>query len=291
MTFEEFWYYELFSIGDFSITVGSILLIILIVLSARGIVWLVSRVLKGRMKRIKGVDEGRKYAIVSITKYFVYTLAGLLVFEAVGVNVTLLIAGSTALFVGLGFGLQNTFNDFVSGIILLFEGNLQIGDIVEVNGSVGRVTRIGIRTSSILTRDDVSIVVPNSNFVSEKVTNWSHQELRARFKMEVGVKYGSDTALVKSLLIQAALEHEEVAKSPTPVVIFNCFGNSSLDFLLCFWTEHTFEAEYILSDLRFRVDELFRQNGVTIPFPQRDVHLIPIDSSSDGIDDEGATDE
>lgn len=281
MSFEDIWYYELFSIGDFSLTIGSILLIILIILTARGIVWLVSRILRSRMRRIKGVDEGRKYAIVSITKYFVYTLAGFLVFEAVGVNVTLLIAGSTALFVGLGFGLQNTFNDFVSGVILLFEGGLQIGDIVEVNGMVGRVTRIGIRTSQILTRDDVSIIVPNSNFVSEKVINWTHQKLKARFKLEVGVKYGSDTSLVKELLIQAAGQHPEVSREPKPTAVFHDFGNSSLVFHLHFWTEHTFEAEYILSDLRFEIDNLFRKNDVTIPFPQRDVHLIPPPESTE----------
>ncbi len=285
MNFEEIWYYELFSVGSFVLTIGSILLIILIILTARGIIWLVARVLKGRLKRIKGVDPGRQYAIVSITKYFVYTLAGFLVFESVGVNVTLLIAGSTALFVGLGFGLQNTFNDFVSGIILLFEGSLQIGDVVEVKGMMGRVTRIGIRTSQIWTRDNVSIIVPNSNFVSDKVINWSHQKPKARFKMEVGVKYGSNTSLVTRLLIQSAENHPEVSKAPKPRVVFNDFGNSSLVFQLHFWTEHTFEAEYILSDIRYEVDNLFRAHGVTIPFPQRDVHLIPPGSPVEGNSD------
>ncbi len=275
MNIEDIWNYKLLSMGSFSITVESLFLVILIILTARGIVWLVARILKGRLKRIKGVDLGRQYAIISITKYFVYTLAVFLVFESVGVNVTLLIAGSTALFVGLGFGLQNTFNDFVSGIILLFEGSLQIGDVVEVKEMVGRVTHIGIRTSQIWTRDNVSIIVPNSNFVSEKVINWSHQRPVARFKMEVGVKYGSDTKLVTELLIKAAEKHPKVSVTPEPKVVFQDFGTSSLVFHLHFWTVYTFEAEYILSDIRYEVDSLFREHGVTIPFPQRDVHMIP----------------
>ena len=278
MSFDDFWYFELFSLGDFSITVGTIALVIIIILAARGIVWLVSRLLTLRMRRVKGVDEGRRHAILSITQYFVYTLSAFLILEAIGVNVTVLVAGSTALFVGLGFGLQSTFNDFVSGIILLFEGSLQIGDIVEVDDEVGRVIKIGIRTSHIVTRRDVNLIVPNSKFISGKVTNFSHSKLVSRFHIIVGVKYGSDTALVKKLLIQAANEHPEVAKSPSPSVLFSDFGNSSLDFNLLFWTEHTFEAHYIMSDLRFRIDALFRENNVTIPFPQRDVHFYPTDT-------------
>lgn len=270
---EDFWEFELIPIGDYSFRVGSLVLIIVILISARTLVWLISTLLKKRLRPLRSVDLGRRYAITNIAKYFIYTLAVMLVLETAGVNVTVLIAGSTALFVGLGFGLQNTFNDFISGIILLFEGSLEIDHVVELKGVVGRVTRIGLRTSTIRTREDVNIIVPNSKFVSDNVVNWSHQNELTRFRLAISVAYGSDVRRVKETLLSVAKLHSDVHSNPAPLVFFQDFADSGLDFELLFWTRKTFLAEKILSDLRFDIDREFRALEITIPFPQRDVHL------------------
>lgn len=272
---ETFLNFEIFSIGDSVFRVANLLYIILILVVARIVILGVRVFVRRRLAKIKSVDRGRSYAILSITRYFIYTLVIILVLQASGMNITVLVAGSTALFVGLGLGLQNTFNDFVSGIILLFEGSLEIGDVVEVKGTVGRVIKIGMRTSTIVSRDDVAIIVPNSRFVSDEVVNWTHQEKHVRFHIKIGVAYGSDTEKVRDTLIAAAQAHPEVADNPIPIVFFQDFGESALQFEILFWTNKTFEAERTLSELRFAIDKAFRENNIRIAFPQRDVHIIP----------------
>jgi small-conductance mechanosensitive channel len=162
----------------------------------------------------------------------------------------------------------------ISGIIILFEGNVAVGDILEVDGLVGTVKEIKLRTSLIKTRDGIYIVVPNNRVVNEKVINWSTHTKLTRFNVAVGVAYGSDIEKVKTLLLQSANEHELISKRPTPIVIFNDFGDSSLQFEVYFWTQDSWKIELIKSDLRFAIDNLFRKNNIQIPFPQRDVHLI-----------------
>jgi small-conductance mechanosensitive channel len=271
----DFLNFELFSVGDSVFRVVNILYILLIIVVARFIIWSVKSIVERRLGKLRDVDRGRRYAIVNITRYFIYTLGAILILQASGLNITVLIAGSTALFVGLGLGLQNTFNDFISGIILLFEGSLEIGDVVEQKGVVGRVIKIGLRTSTIISRDDVAIIVPNSRFVSDEVINWTHQKSLVRFHVKVGVAYGSDVELVRRTLIACAEAHDLVVEKPAPTVFFQDFGDSALKFDLLFWTYQTFEAEITLSDLRFAIDKAFRENGIHIPFPQRDVHLFP----------------
>ncbi|MEM0998814.1 MAG: mechanosensitive ion channel domain-containing protein [Bacteroidota bacterium] len=271
----DFLNFELFAVDENVFRVVNLLYILLIVTVARLITWTVRSIVKRRLGKLKDVDRGRRYAIVSITRYFVYTLAIILILQASGVNITVLIAGSTALFVGLGLGLQNTFNDIVSGVILLFEGSLEIGDVVEQNGVIGRVIKIGLRTSTIISRDDVAIIVPNSRFVSDEVVNLTHQKSLVRLHLTVGVAYGSDVNLVRELLIKVAAAHPAVVEDPAPKVLFQDFGDSALQFDLLLWTYLSFEAEFTLSDLRFAVDQAFRENAVRIPFPQRDVHLYP----------------
>lgn len=273
MSIQEVWNIELFSIGTRTIHLSNIVLAITILLIAKLLVWAISSLFNKKLKALHSVDQGRRFAINTIVKYIVYSVAFMLALEAGGIKVTVLIAGSTALFVGLGFGLQNTFNDFISGIILLFEGSLELGDIVEVDKVIGKVTSIRLRTSAITTRDNVTIIVPNHKFVSENVTNWSHENEMTRFRLSVGVAYGSDVPLVAKLLREVAESHEDVEKSNQPIVFFQNFGDSALEFHLLFWTKKSFYSEMILSDLRFKVDAAFRENRVSIPFPQRDLHI------------------
>ena len=197
-----------------------------------------------------------------------------IILEIFGIDVTLIIAGSAALFVGLGFGLQHIFNDWISGILILFEGTIQVGEIVEIEGGmVGKVTHVGLRISEITTRDNITVLVPNSKFINNNVVNWSRKEQLTRFHIEVGVAYGSDVNRVKEVLLQCAASHTEVLGKPKPFVRIKDFGESSVGFQLYFWSENSFYIENFKSDLRFKIDHLFRQNKINIPFPQRDVHV------------------
>ncbi|MDD3743918.1 MAG: mechanosensitive ion channel, partial [Lentimicrobiaceae bacterium] len=194
---------------------------------------------------------------------------------AIGVNLNIMLAGSAALLVGLGFGIQHIFNDLVSGIILLMEGNVKVGDIVEIeNNIVGRVTFIGLRTSKINDRNDITTIIPNSKLINEKVINWSNEQSATRFYVKVGVAYGSDVDLVTRLLIECTTEMTTIRTEPAPFVRFNDFGESSLDFQLFFWTDEAFLSEFIKSKLRYAIDARFREHNIQIPFPQRDVHIV-----------------
>ncbi|MFT7031218.1 MAG: small-conductance mechanosensitive channel [Marinoscillum sp.] len=193
--------------------------------------------------------------------------------DSIGVEITLLLAGSAALLVGLGFGIQQIFNDVVSGILLLFEGTVSVGDIVEIEHIVGKVQRIALRTSIIQTRDHISIIVPNSKLVSDNVINWTHNRSQTRFNIKIGVAYGSDVPLVMRLLEEAATAQKAVAKNPKPNARFIDFGDSALMFEILFWSDKMFEIEFIKSAIRVEIDALFRTNNVIIPFPQRDLHL------------------
>ena len=188
-------------------------------------------------------------------------------------GMTWFLAGSAAFGLGIGLGLQTFFNDLISGIFLLFEGTIEVDDVIEVDGIVGKVMKISLRATTVITRDDIIMIIPNHKFFAENVINWSHNEDQTRFSVEVGVAYGSDTALVKEILLACIAEHPEVLDKPDPIVRFNDFGESSLDFEVFFWSENIFRIERIQSDIRFLIDQKFRDNAVEIPFPQRDIHV------------------
>ncbi len=272
MTWTELFHYELIRLGEVHLTVGALVTVAVVLAVARLVVWFGLRLMR-RFFRRRQVDMGRRYAIETFFKYFVYFFAVVEALNLAGADLTPLLYGSAGLLVGVGIGIQQTFNDLASGIILLAEGSTDVGDVVQVGDLVGRVTRIGIRTSEIVTRDNISIIVPNSLLVTEQVINWSTNEQPTRFSVDVGVAYGSDVELVTRLLLQAAAEHPEVLSEPKPRVQFRDFGSSSLDFRLFFWTTELMPVEFVRSDLRYRILELFRAHGVEIPFPQRDLWL------------------
>ncbi len=272
MKFQELLEYKLISIGDYSVTLFHLIQVSVLVLISWIIIWIARRIIKKQIRSGR-FDEGRGDAFFQILRYVIIVIALFLGLDAVGVKLTLLLAGSAALLVGIGLGLQQIFNDIVSGVLLLFEGTISIGDIVEVNNIVGKVKRIAIRTSKIETRDRIIIIVPNSKLANDNVTNWSHNRVLTRFNVTVGVAYGSDVKLVMQVLQQAAMEHPDVAKNPEPSARFIDFGESSLDFELLFFSSKMFEIEFVRSDIRVIIDRKFRENNVTIPFPQRDLHL------------------
>jgi small-conductance mechanosensitive channel len=265
--------YQLLGYRDFHLT----LLDLIIVISIFVFTWFGLRLFKlfvnRAVKKRQWMERSSLYALHKLVSYFVYTLAVLIALETVGIDVTILLAGSAALLVGIGLGVQQIFNDFTSGIILLFGGTVRVGDIVEFDQTVGRVIEIDFRTSKIKTRDGITLIVPNSHLVSDNVINWTEGDDLTRFAVEVGVAYGSDTSLVERLLREVAEAHQSVSKERPVRVQFTNFGDSALEFRLLFWAENTWEIEFVRSQLRFQIDQKFRENNVRIPFPQRDVHF------------------
>jgi small-conductance mechanosensitive channel len=264
--------YTLVDTEKMTITIYSLLVALMILVITWILLWILKRVFTKTIRR-RSIDPGKGYTIYQLIKYVVWIIAIFLVLDTLGVKITLLVAGSAALLVGIGLGVQQVFKDIISGFFLLFEGHLKVGDVVELEGVVGIVKEIGFRTTMIESRDNIILIIPNSKFIEENVINWSHIEKKTRFHVNVGVAYGSDVEKVRRILMECAYEHKNITHDPEPFVRFNDFGNSSLDFQLFFWTDNAFRVENLKSDLRFAIDQKFRQNNVTIPFPQRDVHI------------------
>ncbi len=273
MTFKELLDFKIIETDNYSFTVFHLITVIVILIITKFFVALVKK-LFSRQESKKGLEIGKSQAIFQITKYIIWITSILLILETVGIKITILLASSAALLVGLGLGLQQLFQDFISGITLLIEGTVKVGDIVETsNGEVGKVDEISLRTSKLRTRDNIILIVPNSALIISTVINWSHMEQTTRFSVRVGVAYGSDVNKVTELLLTCAMRHKEIVKEPEPHVLFKDFGDSSLDFELLFYTNETFRVERIKSELRYAIDKVFRENQITIPFPQRDVYL------------------
>ena len=262
-----------FAIGaDSSITVGGIISGVFVFFLVRLLVLIITTFFLNSYYQRSKIDVGSQYAINRLLTYFAYLIGVLLIIQAAGFDLIAVWTGAAALLVGIGIGLQQTFNDLICGVIILFERSVMVGDVVELSGhQVGTVRKIGARTSTVETRDDIIIFVPNSKLIGENVTNWSHVQRLARFHVPVGVAYGSDTALVKKILLEVANGHDRIVQAPQPFVRFLDFGSSSLDFDLLFWTRDFTRVEDIKSDLRFAIDAAFRAQGVEIPFPQRDL--------------------
>jgi small-conductance mechanosensitive channel len=264
----------LFEIGKFKVDAYIILYLIIILAITNLILYVLRKIIK-KAGSMKHADPGRQHSFTLLVTYFIWVIAIALILETIGIKITILLAGSAALMVGLGLGLQSTFNDIVSGIILLFEGSIRVNDVMEVDGIVGRVTEINLRTSKLLTREGIIMIVPNHKFINENVINWTHNLDATRFTVTVGVAYGSDVEKVKAILLKCAEGHEHIKQDDDKhqiIVRFKDFGDSALNFELMFWSLHIFGIENVKSDLRYRIDAAFRKEKITIPFPQRVVH-------------------
>ena len=271
-TVRKFLEFELISVGEFKIQVYTLVTILIIFLITKLLLWLIKKTLISKRK-FKKLDKGSSYAIFQIISYIIWVIAVGFILETIGVKVTVLIAGSAALLVGIGLGLQQTFNDVISGIILLSEQSIKIDDVLEIDGDVVKIQSIGLRTSKGLNTNDISIIIPNSLITTNKVINWSHQTKITRFKIDVGVAYGSDVDLVIKILEESAFEHPDISdKELTEARLVN-FGNSSLDFQVLFFSKNIFRINRVKSDIRRIISQKFAENGITIPFPQMDLHL------------------
>jgi small-conductance mechanosensitive channel len=273
MNFKEILNYKLIESESYSLSTYNLTMVFILIISTIILLKILKKVFK-KYIQIRNLDAGSAWSIYQMLRYLIWVIISVLILESVGVKVSIILASFAALLVGLGFGIQQIFNDIVSGIFILLERNMKIDDILQLkDGTIGKVTYIGLRTSKIKTRDDIIMIIPNSNFVSDKIINWTLIENRTRFYINVGVAYGSDVTLVEKILLQCAKSHHRISKDNACFVRFNDFGESSLDFQLFFWVNDSFYVEHIKSDLRFQIEREFKKNGVHIPFPQRDVYI------------------
>jgi small-conductance mechanosensitive channel len=220
------------------------------------------------------IDLGVRVAAGSIFRYIILFIGFIIVLQTVGIDLSTITILAGALGIGIGFGLQNITNNLVSGIIILFERPIKVGDRIEVGDVSGDVVRISIRATTIITNDNISIIVPNSDFISSKVINWSHIDRNIRLNFPVGVSYKEDPQRIRKLLLEVARDNRGVLKEPKPDVLFSEFGDSALVFNLRIWTQEFINRPGVLkSQLYYAIFEKFAQNGVQIPFPQRDIHL------------------
>lgn len=252
------------------ISVGHALLVVLTFMLTSFILKWIRKLLTRKMD---SEDKLKFISIFKFIKYVVYVVVILFTMSVVGINITILITASAALFVGLGLALQDLFQDIIGGIFIIVDKSLHVGDIVEVDGKVGKVFEIKLRTTRALTRDDKVIIIPNHHFITDIIYNYTQNHKTTRESVKVGVAYGSDIKLVTELLLEAVEKHKAILKTPKPFVMFEDFGDSALLFSVNFYINDSFTDPRTKSDVRYTIDDSFRQGKVTIPFPQRDVHL------------------
>jgi small-conductance mechanosensitive channel len=271
-TITDFFNFEIFSFNDNSLSIFDLTNVIVIVIVTKLVLWIISKALFNK-KKIHTLDKGSAFALFQIIKYLIWIIAISLMLETLGIKVTILLAGSAALLVGVGLGLQQTFNDILSGIILLLEHSVKVGDILEIDGDRVIIQEIGLRTSKGMNVRQIVVIIPNSLITTNKVINWSHQTQKTLFNIDIGVAYGSDVDLVIKTLEESAIVHLEFSECEFKEVRFVNFGNSSMDFQLYFYSKNIFTIEKVKSDIRKIIYRKFNENKITIPFPQMDLHI------------------
>ena len=266
--------FPLFQLGDTQVTVWTLcyltaLIAVLIFASGR-----IKRWVARGLKSTGQVDIGVQQAVATIVRYLIIALGLLIIVQSAGIDLSALALLAGAAGVGIGFGLQNIINNFVSGVIILFERPIKVGDRVDVGNVHGDVVRISARATTVVTNDNIAIIVPNSDFVSTKVTNWSFTDRKVRFDIPVGVSYSSDPNQVTELLLEVATDHPGVLSAPKPDVLFEEFGDNSLNFTLLVWTTtYATRPRVLRSELNYAISAIFKENDIEIPFPQRDLHV------------------
>lgn len=267
-------YYPLVKLGDSELTLVTLFKFACIIALVFFCERLLRRLLVRRFLQRTNFHPSMQYAISKIGGYIFLAIGFYIALKLVGIDLSSLAVVAGAVGVGLGFGLQNIISNFVSGLIILAERPIAIGDRVELGEVAGVVTKISLRSTSIVTNDNITIIVPNSDFVTGKVTNWSYGDPKVRIRVPIGVAYGTDTERVRRLLLEVAQAHPLVLREPTPEVFFTGFGDSALNLELGVWTaDMTSKPRRFRSDLNFAIERKLRENQIEIPFPQRDLHL------------------
>ncbi len=279
VSFTDFLNFNLIKSQKFTLSFYHILVLIFIFFGAKMLLNFVKLYISKKFREKTSFNPGTEYIYVQIAKYVIYLFAIITSLKALDIDLSLLMTGSLGLFVGLGLGLQDVFKDMFSGVVLLVEGNIRVGDIVEIsNGGkseaiVAKILKINVRTTQIETREGNVLIMPNSKLTQEFVENWSHGSELSRFRIVLTIDYNADTELVTRLLKQAALGHPKVRKSHPVDVRLSHFGNNGLELELIFWADQNWDINNYKSDIRFEIDRLFREYKITIPYPQNTVHL------------------
>nr|WP_109098012.1 mechanosensitive ion channel domain-containing protein [Aquimarina sp. AU58] len=274
-TLQEFFSYEIFHFGTdehpFVLTVGLLFFVLLVFVITSVILKLTKRVFTRKMQ---SQDKLKFESVFSFSKYFIYLIVIFFALDSIGFNITAIFAASAALLVGVGLALQTFIQDILSGIFIFIDQTVHVGDIIELDGKVGRVEEIKLRTTRAVTIDNKVLIIPNHKYMSSSLYNWTQNGTVTRESVSVGVAYGSDTQLVKELLIKAASSNSNVLKDPPPMVLFTDFADSSLNFKVIFTIDDSFQSGVPKSEIRFEIDRLFREHKINIPFPQREVTII-----------------
>ena len=264
---------ELIPLGDESYSVLGILFFLGLFTGLVILARTAKKLLRSRLLNLTGLNRGAQETVAQIANYALIFLGTIVLLQLAGLDLSSLTIFASVVGVGIGLGLQGIAKEFISGLVLIFERPIQVGDFVDIEGLMGTVERISVRSTEIRTLDAISVIVPNSRFLESEVINWTHQSPVSRLQVPVGVAYGVDLSVVREALIQAANEHLDVLPQPAPQVLFRGFGDSSLDFDLLVWIAYPPKQFYIKSDLYFRIEEILRDKDVEIPFPQRDLHI------------------
>lgn len=268
---KEFLSYPILDNDTVHITVSTFLTIIIAIILVTYLLRFIHRLVT---KKLPEEDKNKFESIFGFLKYLFYILVVIIILRTSGIDLTVLLTASAALFVGLGFALQYLFQDIISGILIILDQSLHVGDIIEVEGKVGRVFEIRLRTTRALTRDDKVLVIPNHKFLTDSIFNYTQNHKTTRESIKIGVAYGSDVNLVRTILEEVARNQDGILKNPKSFVLFEDFGDSALMFSLNYYITDSFSDPKRKSDMRYVIDEKFRENNISIPFPQRDIHII-----------------
>ncbi len=264
---------ELFTLFETTVTLGRLVLTTVVIYLVLVLAWLLQDLLRKVVIPYTNADVGVTNSVLTLSRYTFILIGILVVISTLGVDLSTLALIGGGLSIGIGIGLQQIVSNFMSGIVLLFEQSLRPGDVIELNGEIGVVEKLNIRSTIIRTNDNVEVVVPNEQFFTTQVTTFTRSDNLTRINLTLGVSYSSDPKEVRELLMETAVKHGLVRKDPPPTVYFNGFGESSLEFRLAVWIDQPKRAPRVRSDLFFMIWETFERHDINIPFPQRDLHL------------------
>ncbi len=277
---EQIWNLELFSSGAHAVKLNQIVVALVVMIVGASLSNIITRIMGLRLRKMSHIQASTAYVIQKTIYYILLFILVFISLSIAGIPITIFTVLGGALAIGVGFGAQNLFNNLISSFIILFEQPIRIGDIIEYEGSQGRIEEIGSRRVRIRRVDGVDLIVPNSFFLEKTVTNWTLSNSDVRGELNVGIAYGSDTEKASKIILDIARDNRRVNPVPEPIVLFNSFGDNSLEFSLLFWSSVTtpMDLRTITSELRYAIDKAFRENEIVIAFPQRDIHFGPRDA-------------
>jgi small-conductance mechanosensitive channel len=282
---------EFFRFDKFHVAIYHIFILLMVYFGGRITFSLIRMYLLQRIKRTNKLDQGTEYVYFQLIKYVLISIAVIIILRSMGVNLGQFLQAMIFLSLAVALGLQDIFRDFFAGFLLLFEGSVKVGDIVEIEQTnsnpenlIAKILEINMRTSRVETRDGKMLIVPNSNLTSFKVNNWSAGDQIVRFMISVEVKYGSDLDLVKKIMIECASNHPKVVNTKDVIVRLLDFGNNGYKLDLVFWGNKNFFIEIHKSDIRFAIDKEFKKHGIVYPFSQLDVHIVEQKKNVDSLE-------